>query len=357
MQKSVIVAMSGGVDSSVAAYILHNEGYRVMGATMKLYENQDIGVSEDNPCCSLEDIDDARRVAVKIGIPYFVFNFTDSFKEKVIDNFVDEYENGATPNPCIDCNRYLKFEKFLHRANQLQADYIATGHYAVIEKDASSGRYLLKKAVDKGKDQSYVLCFLTQEQLKRVLLPLGGLNKNEVREIAEQNGFINARKHESQDICFVKNNDYAAFIEFYTGKKYPQGDFVDKSGSILGKHKGIIRYTIGQRKGLGLALPEPMYVCGKDAQKNTVSLCTKKELSAKELFAKDVNLIACDKIDGQIQVMARTRYNQKEQPAIAELIDHNRLHIEFKTPQPPAAKGQAVVLYDDDIVVAGAIIE
>ncbi|PKM62530.1 MAG: tRNA 2-thiouridine(34) synthase MnmA [Firmicutes bacterium HGW-Firmicutes-21] len=357
MQKSVIAAMSGGVDSSVAAFLLAKEGYRVMGATMKLFENQDIGVSKEHPCCSLEDIDDARSVAVKIGIPYFVFNFTDSFRAEVIDRFVKAYESGATPNPCIDCNRHMKFEKMLRRADELEVDYIATGHYARIETDSASGRHLLRKSADIEKDQTYVLCFLTQEQLKRTLFPLGGLKKEEVRSIAEQNGFINADKHDSQDICFVQNRDYAAFIEFYTGKTYPSGNFTDKNGSILGTHKGIIRYTIGQRKGLGLALPEPMYVCGKDTERNTVTLCTKDEMSAREVFASDINLIAVDKIDKPMRLKARTRYNQKEQPATAEQIGDNRLHIEFDSPQSPAAKGQAVVLYDGDIVIGGGVVE
>ena len=349
--------MSGGVDSSVAAFLLVEQGYRVMGATMKLFENQDIGISKDHPCCSLEDIDDARSVAVKIGIPYFVFNFTDSFKAEVIDRFIRAYESGATPNPCIDCNRYMKFDKMLRRADELTIDCIATGHYARVERETVSGRYLLKKSLDGEKDQTYVLCFLKQEQLGRTLFPLGGMKKEEVRAIAEKNGFINAAKHDSQDICFVQNRDYAAFIEFYTGKTYPEGDFADKKGNVLGRHRGIIRYTIGQRKGLGLALPQPMYVCGKDADRNTVTLCTKEEMKAKSIYASDINLIATDRIDKPLRVWARTRYNQKEQPATAEQVGENRLHIEFDTPQPPAAKGQAVVFYDGDIVIGGGVIE
>ncbi len=357
MQKSVIAAMSGGVDSSVAAYLLVKDGYRVIGATMKLFENQDVGISRDHPCCSLDDIDDARSVAVKIGIPYFVFNFTDSFKEEVIDRFVKAYESGATPNPCIDCNRFMKFDKMLRRADELEMGYIATGHYAKVEYDSASGRYLLKKAADLTKDQTYVLCFMTQKQLSRTVFPLGGLRKTEVRQIAEENGFVNARKHDSQDICFVRNNDYAAFIEFYTGKHYPEGNFVDTNGKILGRHNGIIRYTVGQRKGLGLSLPQPMFVCGKDTGNNTVVLCKKEELTSKGFFATDINLIAVDKIDKPLHVKARTRYNQKEQPAVVEQVGENRLHIEFETPQQPAAKGQAAVIYDGDIVIAGGIIE
>ena len=265
--------MSGGVDSSVAAYLTKSLGYEVAGITLKLFDNDDIDISREKTCCSLDDIEDARSVCARLEIPYYVLNFKDSFKSTVISRFIKAYENGYTPNPCIDCNRFIKFEKLVQRADELGFDYVVTGHYAQIERDEATGRYLLKKAVDPSKDQSYVLYSLTQSQLKKTLFPLGSLTKDKTRETAERLGLINAHKRDSQDICFVPDGDYAAFIEKYTGKAYPNGDFVDESGRILGEHKGIIRYTIGQRKGLGLALPCPMYVKEKNLAENKVVLC------------------------------------------------------------------------------------
>ena len=260
MTKKALIAMSGGVDSSVAAYLIKEQGFESTGITLKLFDNEDIGEKKEKTCCSLDDIDDARSVCYKLGIPYYVYNFKDSFKENVISRFINAYENGTTPNPCIDCNRYIKFEKLMRRAEELDFDYVVTGHYAVIEYNAETGRYLLKKSADSSKDQSYVLYSLTQEQLAKTLFPLGNMTKEQTREIAEKLGLINAHKHDSQDICFVPDGDYAKFIEQYTGRTYPHGNFVDESGKVLGEHKGIIRYTVGQRKGLGLALPHPMYV-------------------------------------------------------------------------------------------------
>lgn len=256
-----MIAMSGGVDSSVAAFLIKQQGYDPTGITLKLFNNEDIGISREKTCCSLEDVEDARSVAYRLGIPYYVYNFTDRFKNNVIDRFINAYMSGLTPNPCIDCNRYIKFEQLMLRAMQLDFDFVVTGHYAIIENDAASGRYLLKKAVDETKDQSYVLYTMTQKQLAMTLFPLGHLRKSEVRRIAESNGFINARKHDSQDICFVRDGDYAGFIEGYTGQSFASGSFVNKNGNVLGTHNGIIRYTIGQRKGLGISSSEPMYVC------------------------------------------------------------------------------------------------
>ena len=249
--KKALIAMSGGVDSSVAALLMQQKGYECVGATMKLFENEQAGVKREKTCCSLDDVEDARSVAYRLHMPYYVFNFTANFEKEVMDRFVHAYENGWTPNPCIDCNRYLKFEKLYLRMQEMQMDTIVTGHYARVAYDETSGRYLLKKGLDGSKDQSYVLYNLTQEQLAHVKLPLGGLRKDQVRVIAEKHGFINARKHDSQDICFVPDGDYAKFIEKYTGKKTPEGDFVDKEGNYIGRHKGIIHYTIGQRRGLG----------------------------------------------------------------------------------------------------------
>lgn len=356
MTKKALVAMSGGVDSSVAAYLTKEMGYNATGITLKLFDNEDIGEKKEKTCCSLDDIDDARNVCRKIGIPYYVYNFKDSIKENVIDRFISAYENGTTPNPCIDCNRYIKFEKLIRRAEELEFDKVVTGHYSIIEYDEGADRFLLKKSADLSKDQSYVLYSLTQKQLSKTLLPLGNLTKSYVREIAESLNLINAKKHDSQDICFVPDGDYAKFIEQYTGRTYPNGNFVDENGNILGEHKGIIRYTVGQRKGLGLALPCPMYVKEKNLEENKVILCENHRLFSKELYATDINLISCDRIDKPMRVKARVRYNQPEQPATVEQTDNNTLHIIFDEPQRAISKGQAVVLYDGEYVIGGGTI-
>lgn len=356
MNKKALVAMSGGVDSSVAAYLTKIMGYDSTGITLKLFDNEDIGEKKEKTCCSLDDIDDARNVCLKLGIPYYVYNFKDSFKENVINRFINAYENGTTPNPCIDCNRYIKFEKLIRRAEELDFDCVVTGHYSIIEYDRQSDRYLLKKSADITKDQSYVLYSLTQKQLSKTLLPLGTMTKNRVREIAEELGLVNAHKHDSQDICFVPDGDYAKFIEQYTGKTYPCGDFIDTHGNVLGTHKGIIRYTVGQRKGLGLALPHPMYVKEKDLYNNKVILCNNSELFSKELYATDINLIYYEKIEKPLRLKARVRYNQPEKDAIVEQIDENTLHVVFDEPQRAISKGQAVVLYDGEYVVGGGTI-
>jgi len=350
--KKAIIAMSGGVDSSVAAYLCKSGGYECMGATMKLYNGYD---DTESTCCSLSDIEDAKEICRRLDMPHYVFNFTEDFDAKVIKKFIDSYESGATPNPCIDCNRYLKFEKLFTRMKELGYDYVVTGHYARIEE--SGGRFLLKKAVDASKDQSYVLYSMTQEQLAHTLFPLGGFEKSYAREIAEQNGFVNARKHDSQDICFVPDGDYASFIERYVGKVYPCGKFVDKNGAVLGEHKGIIRYTIGQRKGLGLSLPAPMYVCDKDIESNKVVLCSNEELFGNSLDAYDFNWIAYENPPQIIRAKARIRYNQKEEPATVTVTGKDTVHIEFDSPQRAIAKGQAVVIYDGDVVLGGGTIK
>ena len=354
--KKAMIAMSGGVDSSVAAYLMKEAGYECIGATMKLFQNEDVGIPREHSCCSLSDVEDARSVAYALGMKYYVFNFSDRFEEEVIDKFVRIYENGGTPNPCIDCNRYLKFEKLMDRANELSYDYVVTGHYARIDYDENTGRYLLKKAVDDTKDQSYVLYSMTQEQLARTLFPLGEMRKSAAREIAEEQGFINARKHDSQDICFVQNGSYGEFIEQHTGKNYPAGDFVNTKGEVLGKHKGIIHYTIGQRKGLGLSFSEPMYVVAINPKDNTVTLGTNEELFTKDLLANDINLISVDKIEKPMRVKAKVRYRQQEQWATATQIDQDTLKVEFDEPQRAITAGQAVVLYDGDVVVGGGTI-
>ena len=356
MNHKALIAMSGGVDSSVAAYLMRKQGYECIGATMKLYHNEDICIPKDHSCCSLDDVEDARAVAASMDIPYYVFNFSERFKEEVMDKFVHCYECGITPNPCIDCNRYLKFEYLYNRAKELGYDYVVTGHYAQIKYDASIDRYLLCKAVDASKDQSYVLYSLTQEQLAHTQFPLGCMPKSKTREIAEQQGFINAKKHDSQDICFVQNGNYAEFIEDYTKKTYPEGNFVDVYGNILGRHKGIIRYTIGQRKGLGLSLKEPMYVMEINTTDNTVVLGRDADLFTDTLIANDINLISVPRIDGEMRVKAKVRYRHTEQPATVTQIGDDTIKVVFDEPQRAITKGQAVVLYDGDVVVGGGTI-
>ena len=356
MSRKVIIAMSGGVDSSVAALLMRERGYTCIGATMKLCHNEDVGLCREHTCCSLEDVEDARSVAYALDMPYYVFNFSDRFKTDVIDRFVSAYEHGVTPNPCIDCNRYLKFDKLFQRMQELEYDDVVTGHYARIEYNPASGRYELKKAADANKDQSYVLWSLTQEQLAHVQFPLGDMVKSEVRALAEAHGFINAKKHDSQDICFVRNGSYADFIEQYTGKTYPPGDFVDTRGRILGQHRGIIRYTIGQRKGLGLALSEPMYVKSVDPETNTVTLGTEQELYTRSLVATGINLIAVPTLSGVVRVKAKVRYRQPEQWATVTRTGADAFTVVFDEPQRAVTRGQSVVLYDGDLVLGGGII-
>ena len=356
MSRKVIIAMSGGVDTSVAALLMRERGYTCIGATMKLFHNEDVGLCREHTCCSLEDVEDARSVAYALDMPYYVFNFSDRFKTDVIDRFVSAYEHGVTPNPCIDCNRYLKFDKLFQRMQELEYDDVVTGHYARIEYNPASGRYELKKAADANKDQSYVLWSLTQEQLAHVQFPLGDMVKSEVRALAEAHGFINAKKHDSQDICFVRNGSYADFIEQYTGKTYPPGDFVDTRGRILGQHRGIIRYTIGQRKGLGLALSEPMYVKSVDPETNTVTLGTEQELYTRSLVATGINLIAVPTLSGVVRVKAKVRYRQPEQWATVTRTGADAFTVVFDEPQRAVTRGQSVVLYDGDLVLGGGII-
>ncbi len=352
MNKKALIAMSGGVDSSVAAFLMQERGFSCVGATMRLYTNDDI-VTCEKTCCSLDDVEDARSVAARLGMEYHVFNFADRFKKDVIDRFVSTYEGGATPNPCIDCNSFLKFDKLFERAEILGCDCIATGHYARVDCDEHSGRYLLKRAADSQKDQSYVLYSLTQEQLSRTMFPLGEISKEETRRIAEKNGFINAKKRDSQDICFVPNGKYAEFIEKYTGKEYPKGDFLDEQGNVLGRHKGIIRYTIGQRKGLGLSFEQPMYVTAINPKENTVTLGTNDRLYSTHVTVKEINLISVTSIAAPTRVKAKVRYRQPEQWAQAVQTDEDTLELEFEQPQRAITPGQAVVLYDGETVVGG----
>lgn len=351
---NVLAAMSGGVDSSVMAYLLKQQGHTVTGVTMKLFDKNNPIIIEEQSCCTSDDIRDANKVCDKLSIPYQVVNFTDDFKTQVIDRFIHAYETGATPNPCIDCNRYMKFARLLKQAEEMNLDAIATGHYAQVKKQGD--RYILAKGLDESKDQSYVLYSLTQEQLAKTILPIGGLTKAEVRELAESQGFINANKKDSQDICFVPDGDYAGFIKRMSGKDYPKGNFTDLNGNILGEHSGIIHYTIGQRKGLGIAFGEPKYVCGIRPQDNTVILGSNEDLFTTTVVVDNVNFIACDGLDTPIKAEAKIRYNHKQQPATITQTGEKQITIEFDQPQRASTPGQAAVVYDGTTVICGGVI-
>ena len=350
-----LIAMSGGVDSAVAALLTKNAGYDCVGCTMRLHDNADEETLREGTCCSLRDVEDAKSVAVKLGMPYYVFNFAEDFEEKIIRKFIAAYECGRTPNPCIDCNRYMKFEKLYERAQLLHCDYVVTGHYARIEKE--NGRWLLKKGLDENKDQSYVLYSMTQGQLAHTLFPLGSLTKDTTRALARENGFINASKPDSQDICFVPDGDYAAVIERYTGKKAEPGNFIDREEHILGKHKGIIHYTIGQRRGLGIPAERSYYVTAIDPVNNTVTLSFGEGLFTDTVTVGDINLIAMEKIDAPLRCTAKIRYRHPAQPATVIQTDDNALQIKFDAPQRAVTKGQAAVLYLGDTVLGGGTIK
>ena len=354
--KKALIAMSGGVDSSVAAYLIQNAGYSCIGAMMRLFDGDILPQDQDSACCSLDDAEDARAVARRMGFPFHVWNAKAEFDEKVIQNFIHCYECGETPNPCIDCNRYLKFDHLLRRAREIGCDYIVTGHYARIRQDSSSGRWLLYRAEDLSKDQSYVLACLNQYQLAHTLLPLGTMSKTEVRAIAEEQSLINARKRDSQDICFVPDGDYVSFMERYTGKKYEAGDFLDLQGNTVGRHKGAVAYTLGQRKRLGIALGEPVYVCAKDMQRNTVTVGPNEALFATTLEADNWNWIPFETLTEPLKVQAKARYNQPPRPATVYPGENGAARVIFEEPQRALTPGQAVVLYDGDLVVGSGTI-
>lgn len=351
-EKTALIGMSGGVDSSVAAYLMLKEGFSCIGATMRLFD----GKSEDSTCCGLDDVEDARSVAHRLGIPHYVFNFKSDFEKQVIQKFVRCYECGMTPNPCIDCNRHLKFDRLLRRAMELGYEYVVSGHYAQIRQDEATGRYLLHKAVDQAKDQTYFLACLNQDQLAHIRFPLGGLTKAQVRQIAQELGFINARKRDSQDICFVPNGDYVSFMEQYTGKTYPAGHYLDLNGKVVGTHRGAVSYTIGQRKGLGIALGAPVYVCSKDMQRNTVTVGPNEALFSNALRAEDMTWFPFPALTEPLKVTAKTRHSQNEQPATVYPEENGTVRVVFDAPQRAVTPGQAVVLYKGDIVVGGGTI-
>ena len=364
--KTVCAAMSGGVDSSVMAHLLLREGYAVTGATMTLYR-PGMKLSEDgsfcytpgevNTACGSEaDVQDARAVCDRLGIPHRVYDFGEEFCRSVIGDFVSEYEGGATPNPCIVCNKHLKFGALLDAALRDGADGIATGHYARVEYDEGSGRYLLKKATDADKDQTYVLWQLTQAVLSRVILPLGAYRKAEIRAMAEELQLVTAHKSDSQDICFVPDGDYAAFLTQYTGRQPIPGEYISEAGRVLGPHKGIIHYTIGQRKGLGIALGQPMFVKSKDPVTRRVVLTVNDRLFEQEVSVNRLNLIATDRLDSPIRCEVKIRYNHKGAPATLIPTGDNSAIIRFDQPQRAPADGQSAVFYDDDTVIGGGII-
>lgn len=347
--------MSGGVDSSLAAKLMKDKGFDCIGCTMKLYHNEDAGIESSRTCCSLDDVEAARSVAYKLGMPFYVFNFTDAFRDTVIRKFIESYENGITPNPCIDCNRYMKFDKLYERAKTLGCDYIVTGHYARIEEE--NGKFVLKKALDETKDQSYVLYSMTQDQLVHTMFPIGSMQKTEVRAIAKESGFVNADKPDSQDICFVPNGDYASVIELQTGKESAEGNFVDKQGNNLGRHKGVIHYTIGQRKGLGVSSTEPLYVCNICPKDGNVVLGSNDDLFSREADVSDFNWISGEVPGSEFRCKAKIRYRQPEQWVTVIPTGADTVHIVFDEPQRAITPGQAAVFYDGDTVLGGGTIK
>lgn len=344
MSKKALIAMSGGVDSSVAAAKMVEAGYDCLGVTMRLHDGENCGAAAE--------AEDARKIAQALGFPFEIADLRGMFSQQVVDRFVSAYEEGDTPNPCIECNRYMKFGALMEMAQERGCDTLVTGHYARVEYDGE--KYRLKKAVNLAKDQTYVLYFLTQEQLAHIAFPLGEMeSKEQIREIAAGYGFVSAHKADSQDICFVPDGKYANFIRQRTGKEYPVGDFVNAEGKVLGQHKGLIRYTIGQRRGLGLALPAPLYVKQKNTAENTVLLTPESELYTTRLMADGFNWVSGEVPKEPVKVTACTRYNAREAAATVTALADDRAEVVFDTPQRAVTTGQAVVLYDGDYVVGG----
>ena len=352
----VVVGMSGGVDSSVAAYLLKEQGYEVIGVTMQIWQKEDAcSIEENGGCCGLSAVEDARRVASFIGIPYYVMNFRREFRESVIDYFMSEYLSGRTPNPCIACNRYVKWEALLSRSMAIGADYIATGHYARIDR-LDNGRYAVRRSAALSKDQTYALYNLTQDQLAHTLMPVGAYTKEEIRAVAEKAGLLVADKPDSQDICFVPDGDYAAFIRENTEQEIPAGNFVTPSGEILGRHKGIIHYTVGQRKGLGLALGYPAFVLEIRPRTNEVVIGTYEESLTQTVKADKVNFMSVEDLTEPKRVFAKIRYNHKGAWCTVEKTGEDEVTCRFEEPQRAVTPGQALVLYEGEHVLGGGTI-
>ncbi|MFC1970442.1 tRNA 2-thiouridine(34) synthase MnmA [Chloroflexota bacterium] len=354
----IVVAMSGGVDSSVAAALLKGEGHDVIGATMQLWPRNKLENlrNEAGACCGLDAIEDARRVAHKLGIPHYIMNFRDIFNQKVITDFCHEYIHGRTPNPCIRCNQYIKFDALLIKAQEMGADFIATGHYARIKRDETAKRYLLKKGADAHKDQSYFLYTITQEQLSQTMFPIGNFTKERVREIARELNLPAAAKPESQEICFIPDDDHSRFLRDYLPQAAIPGPILDELGNVLGEHRGIMSYTIGQRKGLGIAAAEPRYVTAIEPDRNAVVVGAKEQTYGSELTASDLNWIAIARPERPITVKAKLRYRPAEAEATVTPRDNGSVYVKFIKPQMSITPGQAIVFFEGDTVIGGGTI-